>query len=98
MNGEERLYKIILAPYLSEKSTMIGAYRQYVFKVLQSATKLDIKKAVEYIFNVKVAAVRVCNVKSKIKTFSRITGRKKGWKKAYVTLQEGQSIEYGSES
>ena len=96
MSTEERLLKILLMPHVSEKATAAAVNRQYIFKVLKTANKLEIKQAVEMLFKVKVIAVQVSNVKSKIKTFARIKGRRKGWKKAYVTLQEGQSIDFGA--
>ena len=93
--NEERLLKIILSPHLSEKANMaMQNNRQYVFRVCKTATKPEIKDAVENLFKTKVQLVRVVNVKSKPKRFGAIQGRSKGWKKAYVTLQEGQQIEY----
>lgn len=96
MRAEERLLKVLQSPVISEKSTRIGVDRQYVFKVIADATKIEIKKAVELLFKVKVMAVRICNTKSKAKKFGRIEGRRKGWKKAYVTLQEEQTIDFGA--
>ena len=96
MSNEERLLKVLLAPYISEKATQAEAVRQYVFKVIVNATKAEIKKAVELLFKVKVVAVRICNVKGKVKRHGRIEGQRKGWKKAYITLQEEQSIDYGA--
>ncbi len=92
---QERLMKILLAPHMSEKSSMVQERdRQYVFKVIKDATKPEIGRAVELLFNVKVEAVRVSNVKSKVKRFGRTEGRRQGWKKAYVKLAEGQMIEF----
>jgi large subunit ribosomal protein L23 len=88
--NEEKLLTVLLAPHISEKA--MSGDRQYVFKVLRQATKNDIRKAVEQIFEVKVDKVRVVNVKSKSARFGRITGRHKGWKKAYVKLAEGSEI------
>lgn len=85
----------IIAPHVSEKSTLAAdANRQFVFKVANSATKLEIKQAVEKGFGVKVESVSVLNVKPKKKRFGRIEGARKGWKKAYVTLAEGHDIDY----
>jgi len=98
-SNKERLLKILLTPYVSEKATNIGVDRQYVFKVIKDATKPEIKKAVELMFadkKINVIAVQVSNVKSKQKTFARIKGKRKGWKKAYVTLAEEQSIDFGT--
>ncbi len=89
----ENLFKVLLAPHVSEKSA--GRDRQYVFKVVAGANKLTIKKAVEMFFSVKVKNVRTLNNKGKPARFGRTIGRHKAWKKAYVTLTEGQHIEIG---
>lgn len=91
--SEERLLKIILTPHLSEKATMAQNGSQYVFQVCKSATKPEIKSAVELLFKTKVNDVRIVNVKSKPKRFGSILGKSKVWKKAYVTLQPGQQID-----
>jgi len=92
------LYKVIKTPYLTEKvSSLMGSINQYAFKVDINATKLQIKHAVEGYFSVKVHSVNVIKVKGKTKR-SRFRIRKKSdWKKAYVRLAEGQSIEVGIE-
>lgn len=89
--NEEQLLKILLAPHLSEKSASTTG--QYVFRVANEATKLAVKKAVEKQFNVVVKSVRVCHTKSKPARFGRIKGKHRGWKKAYVTLAEGNQID-----
>lgn len=92
---QEQLMKIIISPHMSEKAALAkDASRLYVFEVLKSATKPDVKGAVELMFKVKVESVRIVNVKTKPKRFGQIMGRSKAWKKAYVKLQEGQSIEF----
>ena len=92
------LYKVIKTPYLTEKvSSLMESSNQYAFKVDINATKLQIKHAVEGYFSVKVHSVNVIKVKGKTKR-SRFRIRKKSdWKKAYVRLAEGQSIEVGIE-
>lgn len=93
--NQERLMNILLAPHVSEKSTRIAdADRQVVFKVVRDATKPEIKGAIELMFNVQVADVRVCNVKGKTKRFGRMEGRRSNWKKAYVTLKPGHDIDF----
>jgi|SRR5690242_12538508 large subunit ribosomal protein L23 len=94
---EENLLKVILSPHLSEKAT-IGAQErnEYVFEIAKTATKPDVKCAVEALFKAKVKAVRIVNVKTKPKRFGSTLGRSKAWKKAYVTLQEGQQIDLAS--
>lgn len=91
--NQERLLQVILAPIVSEKSTMVSEKnQQVVFRVAVDATKPEIKAAVEMLFNVKVEGVSTVNVKGKVKRFGRMTGRRKDWKKAYVSLVQGQEI------
>jgi large subunit ribosomal protein L23 len=93
--NQERLMKVLRVPHVSEKSAMIGeANRQYVFQVLPDAHKPEIKAAVEQLFGVKVSAVQVVNLKGKSKRFGRMEGRRKNWKKAYVTLEEGHELDF----
>lgn len=95
---EERLMRIIVAPHTSEKATLAAdKRRQFVFKVLRDATKQEIKEAVEFLFKVKVGAVRVCQVKGKKKVFKQTAGQRQDWKKAYVTLKEGDIQFAGAE-
>ena len=93
----ERLMKVIRAPIISEKATMVGEKnRQIVFEVLGDATKAEIKAAVELLFKeqkVEVAAVNVVNVKGKQKRHGRFEGRRRDVKKAYVSLAAGQTID-----
>lgn len=95
MNIEKiKLASILTAPIVSEKSaTVADTSNQFVFKVSKTATKLQIKNAVELMFDVKVESVRVLNVKGKIKRFGRTLGKRSDWKKAYVKLQSGYNIE-----
>mgnify|MGYP001212411296 CR=1 FL=1 len=91
------LYDVILSPLISEKSTMIGEKsNQFVFKVSKSATKHQIKKAVELFFKVKVESVRVSNIKGKQKRYGRQIGKRKNEKKAYISLAEGEEITLGT--
>jgi len=90
---EEELYDIIVAPVITEKSTLASENNQVVFKVAPNATKPQIKEAVERLFNVKVDAVNTLNRKGKLKRFRGIQGRQNSIKKAIVTLQEGSSID-----
>ena len=99
MINEERLLKVLLAPNISEKSTMAAeANNTVVFKVLKDANKEEIKAAVEKLFEVEVNSVRTVNVKGKTKRHGASFGKRKDWKKAYVVLKEGQDIDFaGSE-
>lgn len=97
MKNAERLLKIIQKPHVSEKVTVVEALGQYVFKVHPDANKIDIKKAVELLFKVKVDAVRVCNVKGKAKRHGNISqGHRRDWKKAYITLADSQKIDFST--
>ncbi len=90
---QERLYDIILAPVITEKSQRISEQNQVVFRVRQDATKPEIKEAVQTLFGVKVEAVNTLNVKGKVKRFRGTIGKRSDFKKAIVTLGEGQSID-----
>jgi large subunit ribosomal protein L23 len=92
--NQERLMKVLLEPRVSEKTVKLNStLNQVTFRVLPDATKLEIKGAVELLFNVKVDAVRVVNVKGKVKRFGRRLGKRSDWKKAYVSLMSGFSID-----
>lgn len=93
--NKDKLMKIILAPCVSEKSTGVRVNRQYVFRVQSIATKQEIASAIKLLFGVDVDAVRISNVKGKTRNFGNIKGRRKDWKKAYVTVKEGQAINLG---
>jgi large subunit ribosomal protein L23 len=93
--NEAALFEIIRAPRLTEKSTRVAdKHRQFVFEVARTATKPQIKQAVEKLFNVQVESVRVVNVKGKRKLTGRIPGQRRAWKKAYVRLKPGQDIDF----
>lgn len=86
-------YDTILAPVITEKSTLLSEQNQVVFRVPLTATKADIKEAVEKLFNVKVGAVNTLRRKGKTKRFRGLEGRRSDTKKAIVTLLHGQSID-----
>lgn len=86
-------YDTILGPVITEKSTMVSEHNQVVFRVPLTATKPEIKAAVEGLFDVKVEAVNTIRVKGKTKRFRGIKGRRSDYKKAMVKLAEGQSID-----
>jgi len=94
MNAE-RLLMILRQPHTSEKTTVLAEKnRQFTFKVLKTATKTEIKKAVEQMFNVKVSGVSIVNVKGKKKRFKQMEGRRSDWKKAFVSLHPGSDIDF----
>jgi len=93
--NQERLFKVLLGPHITEKASMTsGDAAQVVFKVATDASKLEVKKAVEKLFEVKVDDVRVANVKGKTRRTKTGMGRRSDWKKAYVRLAEGQDIDF----
>lgn len=93
--NQERLLKVILAPHVSEKSTISAEMSDtLVFKVATDANKSEIKSAVEKLFEVEVTGVRTVNVKGKTKRHGMRMGKRKDWKKAYVTLKEGHDIDF----
>ena len=94
--NQEKLMNVLLEPRVTEKTTMVGEINnQYVFKVAKSATKPEIKKAVELMFEgAEVESVQVTNVKGKHKMFARQPGKRADWKKAYVKLKPGFDIDF----
>ncbi len=93
----ERLYKIILSPVVSEKTTLAAEEsNQVAFKVIKDANKAEIRAAVEKMFDVKVENVCVLNVKGKTKRARHGMGRRNDWKKAYVRLAAGQEIDFAT--
>lgn len=94
MSSNEKIYSVLRAPRISEKTARLQELsNQYVFEVSTVATKADVKAAVEKLFDVKVEAVNVVNVKGKSKNFRNRAGRRGDWRKAYVRLADGQSID-----
>lgn len=92
---QERLMNVLLSPCVSEKAIMVGEKnRQVVFKVAKDANKYEIKQAIKLMFNVEVVDVRTVNVKGKVRNFRQKEGRRKNWKKAYISLTEGQDINF----
>ena len=98
--SNDRLYQVLLAPRVTEKTTQVGEdSNQYVFHVVNDVNKAEVKGAVELLFDVSVESVRMVNVKGKTKSFRMRPGKRSDWKKAYVRVQEGQVIDFlGGES
>lgn len=93
--NRERIFQVLLAPHISEKASVVGeAGNQFVFRVAPDANKLEIRRAVEALFDVKVKSVRTLNVKGKRKFFGRVAGKRSDWKKAYVALEAGHDIDF----
>ena len=97
--SQERLTTVLVAPHVTEKtSLMMQNANQYAFRVLRDASKDEVKKAVELMFEVKVAGVQVVNEPGKERRFGKRIGRTQDWKKAYVRLADGQAIDYEAHS
>lgn len=93
--NKERLMKVLLAPHVSEKTSMAAEKgRQFAFHVINDATKPEIKQAVELLFDVEVDSVQVVNVRGKMKRFGSSLGKRSNWKKAYVALKPGFDIDF----
>ncbi|MBV6425391.1 MAG: 50S ribosomal protein L23 [Steroidobacteraceae bacterium] len=94
MSGKEQLMNILLAPHVTEKTSLVMQnHNQYAFRVRRSATKPQIRAAVELMFGVAVAGVQVVNETGKARRFGMTPGRTQDWKKAYVSLAAGQTID-----
>ncbi|MFK5894154.1 MAG: 50S ribosomal protein L23 [Pseudomonadota bacterium] len=92
--NSEKIYTVLVSPHVSEKSAMNAQNNnQYVFKVQITATKVEIKTAVEALFEVKVTNVQTSIAKGKVKRSGKSVGKRKDWKKAYITLAEGSTID-----
>lgn len=95
--NSERLMRVLLNPIVSEKSSIVAdANRQYTFRVATDASKLEIARAVEKMFDVQVERVQVVNVKGKKKRFGATQGRRSDWRKAYVRLKPGSDIDFAT--
>lgn len=93
--NRDQLMSVLIAPHVTEKTSLaMQNHNQYAFRVRRDATKIDIRKAVELMFDVKVSGVQVVNETGKSRRFGRTAGRTQDWKKAYVSVAEGQSIDY----
>lgn len=93
--SKERLMSVLLGPHVSEKSTRAAeSANQVVFRVRRDSTKSEIRRAVELLFEVQVTGVQVVNTRGKTKRFGQSPGRRQDWKKAYVSLAEGQEIDF----
>ena len=93
--NQERLMQVLLAPQISEKATFIAEKNeQVVFRVVSTATKPEVKAAVEMLFKVEVESVQIANVKGKTKRFGRSMGKRTGWTPASVRLTAGQEINF----
>lgn len=95
--AEERLYQVVYGPHVTEKSVSGTDSNIHVFKVSSDSSKSEIKNAIEVLFEVKVDDVRSVNVKGKTKNFGRRQGSRKNWKKAYVRLAEGHTLNVEAE-
>jgi len=96
--NQERLFNVLIGPIVSEKSTMIAdKNNQIAFRVIQDATKTEVKAAIEMLFKVQVESVQILNQRGKEKRFGRFNGKRSNVRKAYVSLAEGQEINFAQE-
>jgi len=95
--AEERIYQVVYGPHVTEKSVSGNESNIHVFKVATDSSKSEIKNAIETLFEVKVEAVRSVNVNGKAKNFGRRQGSRKDWKKAYIRLAEGYTLNVEAE-
>ena len=91
--SQERMYEVIRSPVVTEKSTFISEYNQIVFNVAIDSSKREIKEAIETLFKVKVKNVNTLRQDGKIKRFKGTVGKRPEFKKAFITLEEGNSID-----
>ncbi len=95
--NQERMHQILVSPHVSEKGSLLAdEQNQHVFRVLSTATKTEVKEAVEGMFKVKVEKVRILNVKGKAKRFGGRMGKRSDMRKAYVTLMTDNDIDFVS--
>jgi large subunit ribosomal protein L23 len=93
--NQARIYQVLMGPHISEKATIVAeGSQQVVFRVADTATKQEVKTAVEALFNVKVKGVNILNVKGKTKRTARGLGKRNDVRKAYVCLAEGSEIDF----
>ena len=93
--NREQLMSVLIAQHVTEKTSLaMQNHNQYTFRVRREASKTDIRKAIELMFDVKVTGVQVVNEPGKVRRFGRTVGRTQDWKKAYVRLSPGQTIDY----
>ena len=93
--NDQRLYQILLAPHVSEKTATAAEMEgRHTFRVASDATKIEVRKAVEKLFDVSVRGVQIVNVPGKTKRFGSKQGKRSDWKKAIVRLAEGQDIDF----
>lgn len=97
--SRERLMSVLVAPHVTEKtSTMMQSNNQYAFRVRRNATRTEVREAVELMFGVKVEGVQVVNEPGKTRRFGARIGRTQDWKKAYVRLASGQTIDFETQA
>ena len=93
--NDQRLYQIILAPHVSEKTAVAAEMEgRHTFRVANNASKVEVRKAIEKLFDVDVKGVQIINVRGKTKRFGSAEGKRSDWRKAIVRLAEGQDIDF----
>jgi len=93
--NEQRLHQILIRPHVSEKTAISAEMEgRHAFRVARDATKIEVRRAVEKLFEVDVKSVQIVNVRGKIKRFGQTSGKRSGWRKAIVRLAEGQDLDF----
>ena len=100
MMNDQRLYEVLIRPHVSEKTAMSAEMQgRHAFRVARDATKIEVRQAVEKLFDVNVLGVQIVNVRGKNKRFGQTNGKRSGWRKAIVRLAEGEDLDFtGTES
>ena len=95
MMNDKRLHEVLIRPHVSEKTaTSAEMQGRHAFRVAKDATKVEVRHAVEKLFDVEVRSVQIVNVRGKTKRFAQTTGKRSGWRKAIVRLAEGQDLDF----
>ena len=95
MMNDKRLHEVLIRPHVSEKTAMRAELQgRHAFRVARNATKIEVRHAVEKLFDVNVRSVQIVNVRGKTKRFGQVEGKRSGWRKAIVRLAEGQDLDF----
>ena len=95
MMNPQRLHEVLIRPHVSEKTAMSAEMQgRHAFRVARDATKVEVREAVEKLFDVEVTGVQIVNVRGKVKRFGQVSGKRSGWRKAIVRLAEGQDLDF----
>jgi len=95
MMNDKRLHEVLIRPHVSEKTAMSAELQgRHAFRVAKNATKIEVRQAVQKLFDVDVKSVQIVNVRGKTKRFGQVEGKRSDWRKAIVRLAEGQDLDF----